>query len=383
MGLLLKVKHGVEVTCDNPHLVTWFARNRLRAATLQLERHYRRGESRFARSIAFRLTSACNLRCKMCRYVANGEVLANPRDSLSVEAWLRVVDDLAPFGPSICITGGEPMLYPQVGEVIRHIEKRSMRCTVVTNGTLLAGRAPSFMDSPPDMIVVSLDGPAGVHNAVRGQERVFERAAEGIRAVQALKKERKLGRPVLAINCSITAHNYQTIDEMLDIAGELGADALNYQYEWMLTPGMLEEHNRLYGHLHPLSSSALGAADPMPADPELVVEMVRRVRRRARYTRNGMFVTFHPDLDDSEIRRWFADPQDWVHRRPAACAWMSADILPNGVVEPCLGLACGSVREHSFSEIWNGPAYREFRRRLAEQEALPICVRCCSFFRRD
>ncbi|MFB3880893.1 MAG: radical SAM/SPASM domain-containing protein [Armatimonadota bacterium] len=383
MGLLSKVKHGVEVTRDNPQLVTWLARNKLRAATLPLERHYLHGESRFARSIAFRLTQACNLRCRMCRYVLNGEVLANPKEGLPLESWLRVVDEVAPFGPYICITGGEPMLHPHVAEIIRRIRRRQLRCTVVTNGTLLAGRAASFMDSPPDMIVVSLDGPPEVHNAVRNRERVFERAIEGIRAVQELKRELRLGRPVIAINCSVTAHNYRTIDQMLDIAGELGADALNYQYEWMLTPAMIAEHNRLYGGCHHLRASELGAADPVPADPELVVEMVRRVYRRARHTRNGMFVTFHPDLDETGIRRWFSDPRSWVHRRPAACAWMSADILANGMVEACLGLVCGSVKERSFPEIWNGSTYREFRQRLAEEGSLPICVRCCSYFRRD
>jgi MoaA/NifB/PqqE/SkfB family radical SAM enzyme len=121
----------------------------------------------------------------------------------------------------------------------------------------------------------------------------------------------------------------------------------------------------------------------MPVDPDLLVEMVRRIRCRARQTKNGMFVTFHPELDDSQIRRWYGDPHDWVQRRPAVCAWMNADILSNGAVEPCLGLSCGNITERSFAEIWNGPIYREFRRRLADVETLPICVRCCFFFRRD
>lgn len=148
MNCLSKLKRGAALLSNNPKLLTWFMRNKLRLATLDFERLHAEGYSRFARGVTFRLTSSCNLRCKMCRFVESGDVLTSQKDALPLETWKEIVDDLAHYRPYITLTGGEPFIHPDAGELIKYIKERRMRCTVTTNGTLLAKCAPAFIDNP-------------------------------------------------------------------------------------------------------------------------------------------------------------------------------------------------------------------------------------------
>ncbi len=384
MSLVSKLRFGACVLGEHPSLAGWYLRNKLRVATVGFERDHLEGVSRFARGVTFRLTSACNLRCKMCRFVESGDVLTDPKLTLPRETWTSVADDLARFRPYITMTGGEPLIYPHIGALIRRVREHDMRCTLTTNGTLLARRAPDFIDHPPDIVVVSIDGPPEVHNEVRGQPRVFERATEGIAALRSLKEERGRKDPLLVINCSVTAHSYQHIERTIDIAKDLGADAINFQHQWSLTRRMVDEHNARFGDFHPVSFEDLGGADPAPVDLDEMVAVIARIRLRARdFPEEGLIISFHPELDDDEVRAWYSDPHTWVRRRPAACAWINTGVLPNGDVEPCYGYVSGNVKAKPLSRIWNSYAYREYRRRLAAAEDFPICVRCCAYFRRD
>lgn len=383
MTQLAKLRFVAATAVERPALGRWYLRNRLRVATLGFERRSLAGFSRFARGVTLKPTMACNLRCKMCRFAANGSVSACPTEALPLDAWIALADDLGRFRPYVSITGGEPLLYPYAVELIHHIKRRRMRCTLTTNGTLLARQAAALMEAPPDILLVSLDGPPEVHNHVRGSATAYERTVEGVAAVRELKVQLRRTEPGIVINCTVTGHSYQHAAAVLDIAQELGVDVLNYQHQWSLTDRMVAEHNAMYGHCHGLLGDNLGASDPPPIDAQQVVDTVRGIRRRAASLDGRFMVTFHPDLSDSEVLRWYSDPHTWVRRRPAACAWMNTNILPNGNVEPCPGLVCGNVTQQKFPDIWNGPAYRAHRRRLAEAGDFPVCVRCCSYFRRD
>lgn len=383
MSTLSTLRNHARLIRTHPALVGWYLRNRVREAELGFECKRPDGVGRFPRGIAIKPTLACNLRCKMCSFASSGDVLADPKETLPLEVWTSMVDEVAPFRPYISLTGGEPLLYPRISELILHIKKRGLFCTVTSNGTMLTKRAPEFMDDPPDVLIISIDGPSEVHDELRGQPGSYERAAAGINLVQALKKERRRRRPLLVINCVITTFNYRRIEEIIDLARELRADALNYQHQWSLTRRMIEEHNKRHGEVHPISCGEVGEIELPPPDLTEVVEVVRRIRRRTHSSNGGTYITFHPDLGDSEVYRWYADPHNWVRRRPPACAWITTNVLPNGDVEPCFGMTCGNITRDKFTSIWNNSAFREHRKRLSRFGDLPVCARCCAYFRRD
>jgi Fe-coproporphyrin III synthase len=383
MSLPAIVRHGAKAIVHRPGLAAWYVTNRLRLAKLAGEQQRSDGFARFPRSVTFAPTLACNLRCKMCMYVANGAALANPRDSLDLEAWTAIVDDVAKFRPYITLTGGEPTLYPHLPKLIAHIKRRGLFCTMVTNGTLLSKLAGAFEDAPPDVVVVSLDGPAAVHNEIRSQPLAFERAAAGIAALGAIKHGQRWRRPLFAVNCSITAFNQNHLEETVEVAESLGAVGLNFQQQWTFTRGMVAEHNGLYGDVHPVAYGQLGGLDLPPVDVDALVSAVARIKRYARRKECRTYIGFYPDLDEAELRQWYSDPHNWVQRRTPACAWIGAYIWPTGELEACPGAMAGNVTQKPFAEVWNGPVFRGLRQRLARDVAFPICARCCFFCRTD
>jgi sulfatase maturation enzyme AslB (radical SAM superfamily) len=228
------------IAAQQPSMVLWYLQSKLRGALLPLERALGDGRSRPPRFVTLKPTLRCNLRCEFCRFVANGDVFGK-RDWLELSDWKRVIDEIAPYRPYLCLTGGEPTMYPHLAELLAHINRHGLRSVLTTNGTLLEQRAEALMASPPGLVILSLDGPREVHDAVRRQSGTFDRALRGVRALQRLRKREHV--PYLVINTAITGHTYESALEMVEVAREFGAFALNFQHFWFMTRPMVDAHN--------------------------------------------------------------------------------------------------------------------------------------------
>ncbi|NUQ71987.1 MAG: radical SAM protein [Polyangiaceae bacterium] len=133
------------------------------------------------RSLDIELTRRCNLRCDYC-------FVGWSRDwhtDMPLPAALGVVRDGAGLFPMLHITGGEPFAYSSLFEVIEAgLEHGYEEILVNSNGTMItpeiARRLASYGDSLA--ISVSLDGPAPVHDAARGEGR-FQAALSGLSAL--------------------------------------------------------------------------------------------------------------------------------------------------------------------------------------------------------
>lgn len=370
------LRAGIRVAAEHPSLLLWYLRNRVRNSLLPLEGAFGGGKSLSPRFITLKPTLRCNLRCEFCRFVASGDVFGK-RDWLEIEDWKRVVDEIAPFRPYVCLTGGEPTMYPPLPELVAHVKARGLVCALTTNGTMLESRAEALMKAPPDLLILSLDGPREVHNRVRGAAGAYERALKGVRKLAALRKGP--GPPYLIVNAAITGHTYGTAREMVRVAREFGARALNFQHFWFLTPGMVEAHNARWGECFPIDYDQAGGTGTEGVDTDQLWETVRRLKDED----SGLPILFYPDLDREAMRTYYAEPETFTHRSTPTCAWVGTDILPNGDVSPCFDLVCGNVLREPFSAIWNGPAFQQHRRRLAGHGPYPVCARCCAYFRRD
>ena len=382
MNIMSTMRYFAGIIRYHPDLVRLYFRNRWRETMLWFDHRRTDGISRYPRTVTLKLTLACNLRCKMCAFNESGQVMNHLSESLSLEEWKAVVDDVARFRPYICITGGEPLLYPDLPELLAHIKRRGLTCTVTTNGSMLPKRAADLMECPPNMIVVSIDGPAEVHDEIRGTKGTFERAYDGVKAIQSIKLLKKTRMPSTVVTCAVTPYNHRAIEEMPGIARELGVDVMNFQHQWVLTSEMVEAHNRLFGDVHPMSYEEMGGMEPPAVDAEELGQAVDRIRRLGRVS-GRQYIGTHPLLDSADVRTWYGDLNRWIKRGTPACAWMGVSILPNGDVEACPGMITGNVTREPLTGIWNNEAFREHRKRLLKSKGFPICLRCCRFFRVD
>ncbi len=134
--------------------------------------------------VVMNITRRCNLRCVHCYAAADG----NPgRDELSTPELMRVLDDLASFGcPVALLSGGEPLMHPDIVEIARHAVEIGMRAVISTNGTLITpGIAERLASVGLSYIGASLDGVRDTHDHFRGVSGSYDRTVEGLRIARA------------------------------------------------------------------------------------------------------------------------------------------------------------------------------------------------------
>jgi MoaA/NifB/PqqE/SkfB family radical SAM enzyme len=371
------LRAGYQIATQHPALILWYLKNRMRNVVLPLERSFGDGRSLAPRFVTLKPTLRCNLRCEFCRFVANGDVFGK-RDWLEIEDWERIIDEIAPHNPYICLTGGEPTMYPHIARLIARIKRRGLTCVMTTNGTMLQKRAEELIESPPDVIILSVDGPREVHDSVRMVDGTFDRALKGVQTLFDLKAKRGRSTPYLIINSAITGRTFESAVEMVQVARSFGAFGINFQHFWFMTRPMVDAHNARWGDCFPLDFDRVGGTATTGVDTDRLYETIQRLKRED----FGLPILFYPELTRAEMRTYYANPEVFTHRMVPNCAWTSTDILPNGDVSPCFELVCGNVLQEPFMQIWNSPTFREHRLRLAGGP-YSICARCCAYFRKD
>ena len=112
------------------------------------------------RMVAWEVTRSCNLACGHCRASA----LRGPyAGELDTERCLRLLDEIAAVGkPVIILTGGEPLLRPDIYEIAAYGDRKGLRMVLATNGTLVTEEvAAKLIRSGIKRVSISIDGPDG------------------------------------------------------------------------------------------------------------------------------------------------------------------------------------------------------------------------------
>lgn len=170
----------------------------------------------------FELTDRCNLRCRHCG--SSCPALGQHFDA-DLEALKAVVDQVADHTPKgsvlFCITGGEPLLWPQLPELGRYITEKGYCWGMTTNGTLLTPENVDILaQAGLKTVSVSLDGLKENHQWLRRTEGCFEAAVAGIR----LLVERKQFACVQVITV-VTPKNLGELEEAYRLLKELGVQS--------------------------------------------------------------------------------------------------------------------------------------------------------------
>ena len=133
-------------------------------------------------TIYFYLTEGCNLRCRHCWIAPEYEPSGVSCATLPLATFDSIIAEAKPLGlTSVKLTGGEPLLHPQMAEILDHIRAADLRVMVETNGVLctpeLARQDGRLQDSG---VSVSLDGAdAPTHEWMRRVDGSFEKASRG------------------------------------------------------------------------------------------------------------------------------------------------------------------------------------------------------------
>jgi MoaA/NifB/PqqE/SkfB family radical SAM enzyme len=357
-----------------------WARYRRRRYERRIQRflHEKTGRAdRLPMGAVYEATMRCNLHCEFC-YV--GDLLnieGEWRQELSLDALGKAFPEQADF--QVSLTGGEIFMRKDIMSVLDLFREKGYACGyLTTNGTIISEeRADALADLAAagflKHISVSIDGPGELHDAARGLAGTFERTCAGLRRLQAAAR-RKQAPLRVSINTTVAHESLEALDQMVDVAEELGVDAIGLNHLMFSTPEEVAETLRLIDAPDASVISTFVTADP-GLDVARVREKVTALQEKCRQ-RNVLFdfrPKVHPQLMDN-----YYTPGAKLDGR-CLYPFLHARVSFSGKMYFCpfIRVEVGDLTESSLEDIWNGERYVEMRRRLVEHGIFPVCRRCC------
>jgi heme d1 biosynthesis radical SAM protein NirJ len=290
--------------------------------------------------VIWNLIRRCNLNCKHC-YSLSTDV--DFPGELSTEEVFATMDDLKRFGvPVLILSGGEPLLRPDIFEISRRAKALGFYVGLSSNGTLIDREMSRKIAAVGyDYVGISLDGIGAVHDGFRRRTGAYDAALNGLRLCR--EQGIKVG-----LRFTMTQQNVESLPGMLDL---LEQERIDKFYLSHLVYAGRGNRYREDDAAHRTTRRAM----------DLVFE------RCWDHVQRGLdkeYVTGNNDADGVYFLRWvrarFPDKAD--HIRAKLAAWGGnasgvnvANIDNLGTVHPDTfwwHYDLGNVRERPFSEIW-------------------------------
>jgi MoaA/NifB/PqqE/SkfB family radical SAM enzyme len=306
--------------------------------------------------------SHCNCRCLMCD-IWKRETLDSVR-AVDLERHKVSLDALGVR--HVVLTGGEPLLNKDLTSICDFFRELNIRITLLTTGLLLKKHAEEVAANFDD-IIVSLDGPAAVHDGIRRVAGAFELIREGIAAVFS-------HRPSVYISarCTIQKANHLHIQQTVLAAKELGLDGISFL---AVDTSSVAFNRELLWPVARQSEVALTASEADAFERELEQLITTSVEDFA-----SGFIAEKPDKL-RKIARVFRTYLGQATAIAPICnaPWVSAVVEIDGTVRPCFfHPPIGNLGSGDLESIVLGAQAREFRKSL-DVANNPICQKCvCS-----
>jgi MoaA/NifB/PqqE/SkfB family radical SAM enzyme len=325
----------------------------------------------------YEATMRCNLHCEFC-YV--GDLLnieGEWREELALESLRRAFPDQVGF--QVSLTGGEIFMRKDIMSVLDLFRDKGYSCGyLTTNGTIITEeRAEALADLAAvgflKHISVSIDGPGELHDVARGLKGTFERTCAGLRRLQEAAR-RKHAPLRVSINTTVAHETLEALDRMVDVAEELGVDAIGLNHLMFSTPEEVAETVRMLGQ-----GDASMIATFVTSDPGLDVARVRtkvaELEEKCRQ-RNVLF-DFRPKVHPQLMESYYT-PGSKLEGR-CLYPFLHARVSFSGKVYFCpfIRVEVGDLTTSSLEDIWNGERYVAMRKQLLNYGIFPVCRRCC------
>lgn len=301
-------------------------------------------ESPHLRWLFFEITNKCNLFCRHC-----GSHCTAEGKSLRVEDVEATLQTIECERPMICLTGGEPMLHPDIFEIAERVHEMGFFWGMTTNATLINREdAERLKQAGMSTVSVSLDGMEQAHDLLRRRKGVWRLALNGLKVLQDV-----------GFNPQITTvmhrENFNDLEPLYNMLCEMGITS------WRLV------------NVEPIGRAC--ESDHFLLTAEQFTRLISYIRDK-RFDRScPMEVTYgcshYLGVHNERMVR--------DHYFFCGAGILIASIRSNGDICACLDienrpeLVQGNIRRDSFFDVWNH-RFQVFRRdRTADCRR---CVEC-------
>ena len=312
--------------------------------------------------VIWNLIRRCNLACKHCYSISADHDFPG---ELNTDEVYAVMDDLKAFGvPVLILSGGEPLLRPDIYAISKRAKAMGFYVGLSTNGTLIdSGNIKQIAAVGYDYVGISIDGTRATHDKFRRMPGAFDASLRGIRLCQ--HHGIKVG-----LRFTLTRDNAAELPDILDLMEEFDVDKFYLSH---LNYAGRGNRNRKDDAVHQMTRQAMD-------------QLFERCWHSIQAGRPREYVTGNNDADGVYLLNWvaarFPDKVDMLRKRlqqwggNASGLWI-ANIDNLGTVHPDTfwwDYNLGNVRDRPFSEIWNDtsdPLMAGFK-----QQPRPVKGRC-------
>jgi MoaA/NifB/PqqE/SkfB family radical SAM enzyme len=303
------------------------------------------------------VTKKCNLRCAQCDVWKIGRLQApEGAHDLTLHEIQAIAAEGARHGSVIAqFYGGEPLIRPDLDDMIRAFRDRGIAVGVTTNGSLLTPtRIDALVTAGLSRLIVSLDHfIPEEHDRLRGRPGLFEHVVNSLRYAIATYSPSPLQ---LEVNTVIHRGNFRDLVRMSTFLADLGIRTHNVHpimRYYPLKMGAISEDARDDLYFRSEDLSAL----------EVEIDRFYTHLRRA-----GITTTTTHSVLQAAVRFYAGRHRRYI----CAVGAVSCDIFADGQVGYCAGseVSIGNIREHPLYEIWHS------ERAARVKKALSQCCRC-------
>jgi MoaA/NifB/PqqE/SkfB family radical SAM enzyme len=311
--------------------------------------------------------SRCNCRCVMCDIWKR-----ESNDQMRAQDLERHRTSLKNLGVrQVVLTGGEPLLHNDLSALCNFFRDRQIHLTLLTTGLLLHKRAEEVATLFDD-IIVSLDGPPEIHDAIRRLSGAYNLIHKGIAAVRHYN-------PSMPITCRTTVQkaNHRHLRQTVDAARALGLDSISFLAA-------------------DLTSEAFNRPLIWPGEKQSEIGLNVKEVNALEEEIEQLILQYAPAIEHKyiaessnklrRITRRFREHLGQLAPQAPTCnaPWVSAVVEIDGSVRPCFfHRTIGNITSTTLEEVINGEAAQEFRQSL-DMENDATCRRCvCSLNYRE
>jgi len=316
----------------------------------------------------FEVANRCNSRCSTCPLTFSPQEAAA---SLSYADFCALVAQLPDLKRAVLQGIGEPLLNRDLAGMIRHLKERGVYVVFNTNAVLLTKRRQvELLEAGLDELRISLDAARPeTYLELRGIP-AFERVVAN--TAQLVRTRTELGRtsPRVAIWMTGLQANLAELPALVDLAAELGVDEVYLQ-------------RLVYGFAAPAQALAKPEQSLQHEPADWVHAVLEDAERRAEQHGLPLRASDGRRPTEAVVLPDELGAEPWRGcSRPLRLAYVTAQgtALPCCIAPfteaPYASFVLGNYLEQGVAQVWNGPAYQQFRQQLYSSTPPPACRHC-------
>ncbi len=307
-------------------------------------------------------TNRCNIRCIMC----GRTYFKTPQGDMDIKTYSRILGQIRIPLHIFHFGLGEPLLHPDIVEMVRISRRKGMHPHIITNGTTLTPKmSRALIHAGMAGIQVSLDAPTKeIFEHIRPGAK-FETVLQNINEFIRVRNEMKRRDVQIGILAVPMMKNIRELPELARMVKKMGVDWFEVQrLELACRPGKKDNIPDILVGEDPFSEENI----------EITVEVFKELDE---VSKKGKLKINKPQPRGNLL-----------YRSPFRCMmpYTYPVVTWEAYLMPCFRfwdpreINMGNLREKPFFTLWNGEPYRRFRETLLSESPHPQCKSCRMFY---